>query len=81
MPNPDSLEDIADTKLNKEREEKAADKAGTPDEKRLNVEVPERLHAAIKAQAGIQRRTMKGIVEEALHEWLDEHAQGASGRP
>jgi predicted HicB family RNase H-like nuclease len=75
MSNPNSLEDIANRKKEKKREKDAAQKARKPDEKRLNAEIPKRLHAAIKAQAGVQRRTMKDIVKEALDNWMADHAE------
>lgn len=71
MPDPDSLESIADRKTEKDREKKAAERAGEPETQRLNVNIPKRLHAAVKSNAALEGRPMKKWVAEALEEKLN----------
>lgn len=50
--------------------EEATQKAATPDTKRLNANIPEPLHRAVKTHAARTGQSMTDIVEDALRAHL-----------
>ncbi|NJL54783.1 hypothetical protein HC928_05995 [bacterium] len=63
-------------KSNRERDEKtqAIEEATREDTKRLNAEIPTRLHSKVKIQAAREQRTVTQIVIEALNDYLSKNS-------
>ncbi|MCS4044558.1 putative HicB family RNase H-like nuclease [Salinibacter ruber] len=66
-----NLEDVASRQTEKSDEaQEQTEKAGEEDTKRLNANVPESLHQAVRMEAARRGIEMKQIMIEALVEYL-----------
>lgn len=70
-----NLEDVAERQTGKSDEAREqAEKAGEEDTKRLNANVPESLHRAVRMEAARRGVEMKQVMVEALTEYLPNYS-------
>ena len=70
-----NLEDVASRQTEKSDEaEEQIEKAATEDTKRLNANVPESLHQAVRMEAARRGVDMKTVMVEALAEYLPNYS-------